>query len=193
MFHANTQRLIEDWRACRGARFAPDRADISPAEFREVLPQMFILGREGAGPEAFRLAGGLLVDLHDRDLRGVSFLSLWPQPDRGIVAEAMDQARRTGAPTVLEASAWSGEGYEVRLEIVLAPLVGPSGEVDRVLGLYQPTSSVRRLMGQPVLELTLRDVKPAGQTAPASAEPRREARAERPRLRLAAVDGQLLG
>jgi hypothetical protein len=193
MFHANTQRLIEDWRACRGARFAPDRADISPVEFREILPQLFILGREAPGVEAFRLAGGLLVDLHDRDLRGVSFLSLWPQPDRDMVAQAMDEAHRTGVPTVLEASAWTGEGYEVRLEIVLAPLVGPSGQVDRVLGLYQPTSSVRRLMGQPVLELTLREVKPAGQVAPSSPGERSPVRAERPRLRLATLDGERLG
>ena len=187
MFHANTQRLIEDWRACRGARLAPDRADISPADFREILPQLFILGREGAGMEAFRLAGGLLVDLHDRDLRGVPFLSLWPHPDREMVSDAMDGTRRTGVPAVLDASAWTAEGYEARLEIVIAPLVGPSGEIDRVLGLYQPTSSVRRLMGRPVHELTLREVKLAGQVYTGEDAPR-----PRPRLRLAAYNGERL-
>ncbi len=192
MFHANTQRLIADWRACRGARFAPDRADISPAEFREILPQMFILGREGPGSEAFRLAGGLLVDLHDRDLRGVTFLSLWPHADRAIVAEAMDQARRTGVPAVLEASAWTDEGNDASLEIVLAPLVGPSGEIDRVLGLYQPTTSIRRLRGQPVVELTLRDVKAAHAPGAARIEPRPQPPAPRPHLRLASIDGALL-
>ena len=184
MFHANTQRLIEDWRACRrDAGLAPRRADISPADFRDILPQLFILGREGLGAEAFRLAGGLLADLHDRDLRGVPFLSLWPHPDRELVADAMDSARRSGVPAVLDASAWAGAGYEVRLEIVIAPLIGPSGQVDRVLGLYQPTSSLRRLMGQPVQELTLHEVKLAG----AADAPR-----ARPRLRLAALNGERL-
>lgn len=185
MFHANTRRLIEDWSARRGDRLVPSRADISPDEFRDFLPQLFILGREGA--EAFRLAGGLLVDLHDRDLRGVSFLSLWPYPDRTMVAEAMDEARATGVPAVLEASAWTSEGCEVGLEIVLAPLVGPSGQVDRVLGLYQPTSGLRRLLGQPVKELTLREITLPARSASPPAAP------QRPALRLAAVDGRRVG
>jgi hypothetical protein len=185
MFHANTQRLIEDWRACRrDVGTAPLRADISPADFRDILPQLFILGREGPGAEAFRLAGGLLADLHDRDLRGVPFLSLWPHPDREVVADAMDSARRSGVPAVLDASAWSGDGHEVRLEIVIAPLIGPSGKPDRVLGLYQPTSSLRRLMGQPVQELTLHEVKLAGPG---------ETRPPRARLRLATLNGERLG
>jgi hypothetical protein len=183
MFHTNTQRLIEDWRAHRGDRLAPARSDISPAQFREILPQLFILGCEEAGPETFRLAGGLLVDLHDRDLRGVSFLSLWPYPDRTLVADALEEARLTGAPAVLDASGWTPDGYEARLEIVLAPLTGPSGRVERILGLYQPTSSVRRLVGQPIQELTLREIKSAGQ--PARPAPR-------PRLRLVALEGARL-
>jgi hypothetical protein len=183
MFHSNTQRLIEDWRARRGDRLAPARTDISPAEFKEILPQLFVLGCEEDGPETFRLAGGLLVDLHDRDLRGVSFLSLWPYPDRTLVAETLEDARRSGAPVVLEASGWTPDGYEAKLEIVLAPLMGASGRVERILGLYQPTSSVRRLMGQPIQEMTLREIKSAGQ--PGRPAPRVQ-------LRLVALDGARL-
>src|SRR5690606_26770432 len=144
-----------------------------PAEFRDVLTQLFMLGCED-GDSSFRLAGGLLADLHARDLRGVSFLSLWPYPDRTLVAEALEAARRTGAPAVLEASGWTGDGSELQLEIVLAPLIGAGGDMDRVFGLYQPTSSVRRLMGQAIQEMTLRELKP---TAAAPPPPR-------PRLRL---------
>jgi len=184
MFHANTQRLIEDWRIRRGDRLAPARADISPSDFREVLPQLFILSCEDSGSEAFRLAGGLLVDLHDRDLRGVSFLSLWPYPDRTMVGEALDAARRDGTPAVLDASAWTADGCEARLEILLAPLTDADGVVHRVLGLYQPTSSVRRLMGQPVQELSLHEVKAAGQ-GPQLAQ-------RGPSLRLVVLNGERL-
>ncbi len=180
MFHSNTQQLIDDWRARRGDRLAPARTDISPAEFKGILPQLFILGCEEPGPETFRLAGGLLVDLHDRDLRGVSFLSLWPYPDRTMVADTLEEIRRTGAPTVLEASGWTPDGYEAKLEIVLAPLAGATCKVERILGLYQPTSSVRRLMGQPIQEMTLREIKSAGQ--PGRPAPRSQ-------LRLVALDG----
>lgn len=180
MFHANTRRLIEDWRELRADRLAPTRAAITPEGFRGVLTQLFILGAEGQTNDRFRLAGGLLVDLHDRELRGSSFLSLWPFPDRTTVAEALEEARRTGVPAVLEASAWTADGCEVGLEIVLAPLIGPSGALDRVLGLYQPTSGVRGLHGRPIQELTLRCVEVMSE------------RVERPKLRLAALDGERL-
>lgn len=189
MLHANTQRLIEDWRARRGSALAPSRSDISPIEFREILPQLFILGREGSS-EVFRLVGGLLADLHARDLRGKCFLSLWPYPDRTLVAEALEGACRTGEPAVLQASAWTVDGCDTKLEIVLAPLIGPSGELDRVLGLYQPKSGLRRLMGRPVQELTLREIgdsRPANTDHPIDPPPK-----PRPTLKLVALDGQRL-
>jgi hypothetical protein len=182
MFHANTRRLIGDWQELKADRLAPARTDIQPADFREILTQLFILGGDGPAADTFRLAGGLLFDLHARELRGLSFLGLWPYPDRSAVAKALADARANGRPVILEASAWTAEGYEASLEIVLAPLADAHGAIDRVLGLYQPTSSLRGLLGRPVVDLTLHAVKgPAG-----AVEPRPS------RLRLAAVDGERL-
>jgi hypothetical protein len=204
MFHNNTQRMIQDWTAKRGDRAAPARADISPAAYRELLPQVFMLGSEANGDEAFRLAGGLLADLHARDLRGADFLGLWMPTERQQVRDALALARRCGAPVVLSASGWTHEGDEARLEIVLAPLTGPTGELDRVMGLYQPTSSLRRLMGRPITAMTVSAIKLADQALPirdlapeyadyagdlyASAPPARS----RSHLRLVAVDGRRL-
>ena len=191
-FHSNTNRVIEDWNARRGGRPIPSRADISPAAYRELLPQVFMLGSEDDASEPFRLAGGLLADLHARDLRGVCFYSLWMASDRLGVQDALAQARADGAPVVLAASGWTAEGDEAQIEIVLAPLTGPTGEMDRVLGLYQPTSSLRRLMGQPLVALTLNEVKSVdGQlqmAAVAMTAPR-----SRTHLRLVAVDGERIG
>ena len=187
MFHANTQTVIEDWNTRRGARAVPERSGISPASFRHLLPQLFILGLDEDGAEPFRLAGGLLVDLHARDLRGACFTSLWSAADRPAVREALETARRSLAPVVLEASGWTAAGDSTRLEIVLAPLVGPSGELDRVLGLYQPISSVRRLMGAAIVSLVLGEVRVAepDATAPLAVLPR-----SRGHLRLAAINGE---
>jgi hypothetical protein len=159
MFHANTRKVIEDWNARRGARRVPARADISPGAVSDFQPQLFIHGRSEDGAEPFRLAGGLLADLHACELRGIDFLSLWLGADREAAREALEAARRSGTPVVLDASGWSAAGDEARLEIVLAPLMGPSGDMDRVLGLYQPTSSVRRLLGARIEALTLNEVR----------------------------------
>jgi hypothetical protein len=197
MFHANTRKVIDDWNARRGARRAPARADISPGAFSDLLPQLFILGSGEGMAEPFRLAGGLLVDLHDRDLRGVDFFSLWLGKDADAAREALEAARQSGSPVVIDASGWSAAGDEARLEIVLAPLMGPTGEMDRVLGLYQPTSSVRRLMGARIEALTLNEVRLAdpgplvaafNATAPAA-----PAQRDRSHLKLVVVDGERVG
>lgn len=186
MFHNNTQRLIEDWNARRGGRLVPARADISPGAFRELLPQVFMLGSDDDGAELFRLVGGLLADLHARDLRGVDFFSLWMPGDRRQVYDAVGRARRSGGPVVLSASGWTAEGDEAKLEIVLAPLTGPTGELDRVLGLYQPTSSLRRLMGRPLVALTLNGVEAAEDEISVPAPVRKPSRDH---LRLVVLDG----
>ncbi|HTI66252.1 MAG TPA: PAS domain-containing protein [Caulobacteraceae bacterium] len=194
MFHSNTQRVIEDWNARRGDRAAPARADISPAAYRELLPQVFLLGTEPDLSEPFRLAGGLLADLHARDLRGVCFFSLWMASDRQAVHDALALAREGGVPVVLSASGWTGKGDEAQFEIVLAPLVGPTGELDRVLGLYQPTTSLRRLHGQALVALTLNGTKVADDDfhIPVPVQPPIAPVRPRAHLRLAALDGQRL-
>jgi hypothetical protein len=183
-FHPNTLRVLQDWEAKRGDRVAPARADISPADHREILPQLFILGRDQTGAAPFRLSGGLLADLHACDLRGVCFSSMWAGSDQRAVRDALAETRRTGAPIIVSASAWTAHSDEARLEILLAPMTGPDGEMDRVLGLYQPTSTLRRLLGQPVVALTLIEIRnAAGAAAPL-----------RPRghLRLVALEGRRL-
>jgi hypothetical protein len=155
MFHANTQRLIDDWRCKRGDRRAPLRADLTPMAFGSLLPQLFMLGSED-GTERFRLSGGLLSELHGGDLRGKDFRSLWSPIDGLQVATALSAARRAGEPVVIDAGAYTAEGDETRLEILLAPLTGPSEALDRTLGLYQPTSSLSRLLGRNITCLAFR-------------------------------------
>ncbi len=65
---------------------------------------------------------------------------------------------------------------------MLAPLVGASGEVDRLLGFYQPLSTLVRLHGQPLVEMAHRLTVYAGSDL---------ARNQKgSHLRLAAVDGR---
>ncbi len=167
MFHSNTETLIKTWRARRrsGARL-PTRTDLSPIDLGAFLPQVLILGRQGDGEETFRLSGGLIADLHGRDLRGSSFYSLWSKFDRPQVAAALARSRSGAAPVVITLDAVSVRGETIGIELCLAPMMGPSGEADRTLGLYQPISTVARLMGAPIEHLRLRSVALAVDPAP---------------------------
>jgi hypothetical protein len=177
MAHPNTDRLIDYWRERRGLRTAPSRAAINPADFTELLPQVFIAGRGELGQYPLRLVGGFIADLHGRDLRAENLVGLWRQADRTRLAAALETARRRAEPFVVEADIHAAGVDSVGMEVLFAPLLSPSGESDRILGLYQPIAMMSRLQGRPALSLSIRTLTPA----PGSS---------RPHLRLATLDGR---
>ena len=178
MFHSNTEQLLEYWRTRKGAEETPSRAAINPADFAELLPQVFMLGRIAPGQYRVRLGGGFLADLHGRELRHTDFIRLWEPAARTPLQLALEAVLRHPEPLVISADARAGEGV-VRMEILVAPLRGSNGRVDRLIGLYQPITAVAALKGGIVRSLSIRGI---ATTAPASDQ--------FPRLRLAAVDGR---
>lgn len=180
MFHAGTERMIDYWMSRAQPGQAPSRAAIQPGDFRQLMPQVFMLGREARGAYPFRLAGGFVTDLHRRDLRGVDGLSLWSERDRLRLRTALEALHERPEPMIAVAEALTEAG-SLPMEVLFAPLASHDGAPDRYLGLYQPLSMVARLHGQPARELSLRSLRRPG-----------AANEEGPRLRLAAVDGRLV-
>jgi len=179
MFHSNTEQLIDYWRGVKGAAAVAMRSSINPTEFAHLLPQVFMLGRKGAGQYHFRLAGGFVAELHGRDLREEDLTRLWAAEDRTQLQLSLEMARRKPDPIVLVAHARNDLGAVMDLEIMMTPLAGPSGDVDRVMGFYQPTSPVSALRDRPIEWLSLVSVRAVGGQGAAL-----------PHLRLAAVDGR---
>lgn len=179
MFHSNTERLIDYWGVRRGADLMPSRTAIDPGAFSDLLPQVFILGREAPGRYRFRLSGGFVANLHGRELKGEQGLALWARTDRARVQAALELCRGSADPIVINAQV-IGAGLEAfPMEVLLAPLAGPDGDGDRFLGLYQPTGVVPRLEEGAHRELAVTTVL---STASASEL--------EPRLRLAVINGR---
>lgn len=178
MFHVNTEELLDYWRLRAMAGHAPARTQINPADLARLLPQVFILGRQGPGQYVFRLAGELLVDLHADPLRGSDPIRLWAQKDRLRLASALESSRRRIEPFVAMVDGRTAGGLEAPFEITFAPLADKDGEVSRVIGLYQPRALLACLNGHSVREFTIHRLLGA---QPDQAEPA---------LRLAAVDGR---
>lgn len=181
MVHSNTELLTDYWRARVPAFGCPPRSSVDPTHFLDLLPQVFILGRAASGRYSFRLVGGLVADLHGRDLRDDDFTGLWASSDRAPLQSAMEGAIRRRSPLVLQARGRVQGGETIELELLLAPLTGASGQVDRFIGLYQPLSTLARLQGQPLDHLSLGRI---GVSTGA------DVIIDAPRLRLAAVDGR---
>lgn len=178
MFHSNTEQLIDYWRSRKGADKTPARKAVNPADFASLLPQVIMLGRLGPGQYRVRLAGGFVTDLHGRELRDDDFLRLWEPAARTPLQLALEAGRRHPEPLVVEAEARSGEAV-MTMEVMLAPLRGPSGEIDRLIGLYQPLTPAAALAGGAIRALRVKSVTAAGAGSDLF-----------PRLRLAALDGR---
>lgn len=179
MFHANTERLVAYWRACKGGGFLPSRAGIDPSAFSDLMPQVFMVGRPGAGEYQVRLSGGFVADLHGRELKGEAFLPLWARGDRTRVQAALELACRYPHPIVVSAEIRAFGVPYAPMEVLLAPLAGRGGEADRFIGLYQPTASLGRLGGRVAQELGVVDIS-------------NETAVKAPPIRLAALDGRLI-
>jgi hypothetical protein len=184
MFHSNTELLLDYWRARKGLAKAPPRALIDPADIAPLAPQLFIIGRRRPGEYAFRLAGGFVEDLHGGPLAASDPLKLWAPAYRTSLQLAWEAVRRQPEPLVIDSEARARGGQSVRLEITLAPLAGRDGEIDRLIGLYQPVTPVAALAGRPVETLLVRAIAAAGSAATVAAA------SEFPRLKLAALDGR---
>ncbi len=179
MFHPNTERLIDYWRERRGGFDLPLRAAVDPTDFADLLPQVFMLGRDRSGHYPFRLSGGFVGDLHRRDLRGENVLSLWTQLDRASIHAALERACSRPEPFVVKAEIHADSMPPVGMDVLFAPLAVASGEVERFIGLYQPTSMISRLQGRPANALAIRTIENAHHI-------------EAPRLRLATLYGRLI-
>jgi hypothetical protein len=139
MFSSNTERLLDYWRARRADRPAPRRADIDVADFPALAPQVFIAELLAGGDVRFRLAGETVATLAGRPLRGESLLALWTPEHRGRVSRLLAGGLARAEPVVVLAAGDVEDGGQGRAELLFAPLAGPLGDLDRFLGLCQPS------------------------------------------------------
>ena len=140
VFHSGIQRLVDAWAALPGAARIPDRAAFDPNALGRLLPQVFIAERRDEGL-VFRLAGGWIERVHGRPLKGAYLLEVWRRESRLMVHRGLAQAFRDGRPMIFSADMEMEDGALLPAEIAAAPLRGPNGLPDRLLGLYQPLSA----------------------------------------------------
>jgi hypothetical protein len=171
--HTSIERMLDYWRERREDRRLPRRIDIGPAGFPNLASRAFIAALGKGGALTFRLAGEEIIELWRRPLTGVALTELWCADHRSRILRLAALSIRAAEPLVLTAVADDEDAPLVRLEMLLAPLTGPSGAANRFLGLEQLLGGARPARLGP---LSLVDAS-TGQ-------------ASRPALRLAAVDGR---
>lgn len=152
MIHSEIRALYNYWERLRAGRPCPYRAEVDPRDMDGDARHLFVLEDLGQGNLRFRLAGTALIDAFGYELRGMSARSVME-----------GQARESFVALIAETLAEPGVGY-ARLfapdrvtvwEVVLLPLRGNFGQIDRLIGCLHPVSGRTPEAGATPLRFTI--------------------------------------
>ena len=152
MIHSEIRALYNYWERLRAGRPCPYRAEVDPRDMDGDARHLFVLEDLGQGNLRFRLAGTALIDAFGYELRGMSARSVME-----------GQARESFVALINETLAEPGVGYarlfapdgETVWEVVLLPLRGNFGQIDRLIGCLHPVSGRTPEAGDVPLRFTI--------------------------------------
>jgi hypothetical protein len=134
MQQPTSRQLYAYWDGIRNGRIAPRRFEIEPARIAGLLRETFIAECTGLLGFRFRLAGTKICHQFGRELRGVDFLSLWPNEDRLAIASQVRNVLNDGAVGHGVFEAFSQSKRPARFEYALMPLIHTGQTINRLLG-----------------------------------------------------------
>lgn len=142
------------WQALRGADGSlPERAHFDPRGISVLLGSTLLLERISQGEVRIRLAGMALHELLGMELRGMPLSALAVPTSRISLSERVARVFDTPAIARLNFSAEPGFARPAcSARLLLLPMIGPSGAVDRALGALLFTGSLGRVPRRLVLE-----------------------------------------
>jgi hypothetical protein len=162
MKHASTRALFAYWSKRRGARPAPDRADIDPGDIRHQLGDTFMLAADFADQLRFRLAGTRVCALFGREIKGERFIALWDEPSAAMIDALLTIVSQEQVGAVAGVTGHAEAGAAIDLELLLLPL-NPSGPARiRALGVLATTTPPYWLGETPLTALRLGAIRHVG-------------------------------
>ncbi|MEM9716347.1 MAG: PAS domain-containing protein [Pseudomonadota bacterium] len=123
--------LYDAWYAAKGDSPIAQRHKIDPRLLGQSLEKSFILQMHSEAEFRFRLSGQGVNAYLGMELRGMPFVSLFEPAHRQQVTEALVQTVTGPNITLLDMKL---NGTNNSAALILMPLIGPDGYVDRVFG-----------------------------------------------------------
>ena len=146
--------LFRYWNRLRNGRPAPERTEIEPAHIKSLLADTFILERDMRGKAVFRLAGTRVCSIYGRELRSLSFPSLWRQQDQRLIDRLCADVFGANAIVVVAFQGTSRNGRSNPFEMIALPL---DGGVDnpRCLGVMSAAGRPFWLGADPIVDAAI--------------------------------------
>jgi hypothetical protein len=162
MKHSSSQAVYAYWNEKRGARGAPERGDIDPADIRRALGDTVMLAADFVDRWRFRLAGTRVCALFNREIKGEALTSLWREADQATVETLAADITQEEVGAVMGLTGRAADGAEVDLELLILPLAHAGHARIRALGVLAPLSPPFWLGSKPVVELHLNTLRHIG-------------------------------
>lgn len=150
-----SKHLYSYWNEVRGDRLAPRRFEIEPARLASILPDAFILERDGDLDIRFRLAGTRVIEQFGREFRGASFFRGCSLADRSIISRLFTNMISHGGGLLLDMTSTSVSGNKVTHECLILPLVHMHDAIDRFVGTFSVLEAPHWLGEEPLLDWSL--------------------------------------
>lgn len=155
-----SKELYAYWNRLKGARAAPERSEIDPAQIRDALADAFMIEIDPGGAYPIRLCGTRVNALWLAEQKGRSFLELWDRSDQRHLAQLLQTVIDGVAPVVAGVEgAPSGASDRLELELLLLPLRHFGRTHSRVLGSLAPVRQPQWLGLAPAGPLKLRSFR----------------------------------
>lgn len=124
------------WLALAGEGRVPGRDQVDPRGLQNILANSFILERVARRIARFRVAGDHLTELTGMDMRGALFTALFADEARAEAGAILQRVFTAPAVAELRLQTPAAPGAPViEGRMLLLPLTGPDGEVNRALGV----------------------------------------------------------
>jgi hypothetical protein len=163
MRHPSTKAVFAYWNTQRGARPAPERADIDPIAIRHALGDTIMLAADFVDQLRFRLAGTRVCALFCREIKGEAFSALWAEGSRDLIQELLSIVTNENVGAVAGLRGRAEDSDVVDLEMLLLPLAHSGHARIRALGVLAPAKAPYWLGEKPVAELELITLRHIGQ------------------------------
>lgn len=162
--HPELEIMRRYWRALRDGELAltglnSDEAHAAEINRRLALSVVFQTKADGTMP--IRIAGAMFKYYHARATEGEDFLSFWRAIERPMLIAAIQNAITARAPSFLVTGAQNAKKESACFQMMLAPLRGVEGEINAVMAVLAPATSLRVFNDYPIAEHAILSMRAA--------------------------------
>lgn len=136
MTHPPIAEIRRYWDSLRAGRLMPLRAEVDPRDMSSFLESCFILDRQNTGDTRFRVAGMALNELMGMELRGMHMRCVIEPSGRATFSATLEAMFATPEIQDYQLSSTPPNAPAMTGRLLVLPLKGDKGEVDRAMGCF---------------------------------------------------------